>query len=109
MQGSPLRAAAAACQPGCVAIVLDETGCGALEPGKRPLLVVAAMRSCSQPAFLELNVKKAEAQSMLRRLGVVTEPPAKPPPSSVGEQEAASGAAGSSADAVAPGAEPDGS
>ena len=79
-----------------MAIVLDQNGSGALVPGERPLLVVAAMRSGTQPAFLELNVKKAEAQSMLRRLGVVTEPPAKSAPEAPPAE-----AAGSSADAAA--------
>ncbi|KAL1514434.1 hypothetical protein AB1Y20_003533 [Prymnesium parvum] len=63
LASASLRAAAAACLPGCCVIALDEPSAG------RPLVAVAAMRSLSQPGFLELNVKKPEALSLLRRLG----------------------------------------
>ena len=43
-------------------------------PGERPLLIVAAMRTAVRDGSIELNVKKAEAQSMLRRMGCKTEP-----------------------------------
>ena len=44
LRNDALRAAAAACKPGCCAIVLDEHGANAFVPGARPLLVLAAMR-----------------------------------------------------------------
>lgn len=75
LQSDVLREAVNACEPGCVVVVLDETGSGSLVPGERPMLMVAAMRSVAQPGFIELNVKKAEAQSMLRKLGHVVDPP----------------------------------
>jgi len=109
-----LRTAAAAAAPGALAIVLDEDGTGRLLPEKPPMLVLAGMRSLSNPGFLELNVKKAEASSMLRRMGHVE--PADPPPAGDGAEgedamddggeAGASCAAGTAADAPAGGDEP---
>ncbi|KAL3915798.1 MAG: hypothetical protein SGPRY_007077 [Prymnesium sp.] len=86
LKSEALRSAARACQPGCCVIVFDD-GTGSLAPGERPLLVVAAMRSKAQPGFIELNVKKAEAQSMLRRLGTVVAQPATAEVAAAGEED----------------------
>ena len=65
----PARAAALTCLPGAVAIVHDPAGLGALPDGPLPL-VLAGMRSISQPGFVEIVVKNAEAASLLKRLVV---------------------------------------